>query len=1038
MRSFLSMAAVVALLLAAPGVSSAQSTGPEALVRESRELLSRGKRAESIVAAQRAVEAAEREFGDKDPRLGYSLRNLGTMLRQQSRHGEAQPVLERLLALREESLGAEHHEVADALSQLARVEFEQGKFSAAEPRYRRALAIRESTFGSDDSTLVEDLNALGLVYNRSAQWDRSQASFERAIAIVEKALPTNELLLAVLFSNLGATYAFRGRYAEAETYYRRGLEMRESVKGRDHPEIVQSLSLLAEVQRFQGRYAESENNARRALQILETALGPDAPGVAVIVDNLAQTLRDQGRAAEAELLFQRAIGLHEKSLGPDHPYTANAVNSLATLHFSRGRYDLAEPFFRRAATSYEKAFGPDHPNVGEALGNLAITCTFLGKHDEALPLHRRALVIRERQFGPDSVAHARGLTNLASASLATGILDEAEAQSSKAVRIYESKVGPSHPDLARAIGNRSEVLLRRGRAEEALADARRSTAIFRARGVIEASSAMSAREAASRLSEQRTRRAPLHRHVQAAYAVSQVPGSRRDGLEAEAFDAAQLAKASDTGLSVSKMASRFSAGSGELAELLRQREDLSRKLQAVDSDLLRSLAKPAAGRDPDAEARFRNQLDALQVQLADADQRLARLHPDFATLLGSAPLPLAEARDLLQEDEALLSYLVGDRETFLFVARRSRQALMRLDVDRKTLSALVGRLRRAMELPGSGGTLMDFPMPLATELFRRVLAPAMPELAGTSHLVVVADGPLQSLPLGMLLTESATGTDYAAAPWLARKYSISFLPSEASLKALRRTTKTSQAPLPFAGFGDPLFSGSVSSGGQRMADYFDVAGKGNVRSVANLAQLPESADEIITLARAMGADEKSIFLRERATERHARSLELARYRVIAFATHGLLAGELSPGAEPALALTPPAQATDEDDGLLTSSEIAAIRLDADWVILSACNTAAPDGTPGAEGLSGLAKSFLYAGSRSLLVSHWPVESIAAAELTTRALREYGQRPGMGKAEAVRQAMMGILDDEKDRLRSHPFFWAPWVVVGDGRGSSKPK
>ncbi len=149
-------------------------------------------------------------------------------------------------------------------------------------------------------------------------------------------------------------------------------------------------------------------------------------------------------------------------------------------------------------------------------------------------------------------------------------------------------------------------------------------------------------------------------------------------------------------------------------------------------------------------------------------------------------------------------------------------------------------------------------------------------------------------------------------------------------------------------------------------------------------------------------------------------MSLNDYKVLAFATHGLVAGDLKGLAEPALVLTPPAKGTEHDDGLLTASEVAQLKLDADWVILSACNTAAADGTPGAQGLSGLAKAFFYAGSRALLVSHWPVVSDAAVAITTRMLAE-AAKPGVGRAEAHRRAMMAMIDDKDRPHFAHPLF-----------------
>ena len=177
--------------------------------------------------------------------------------------------------------------------------------------------------------------------------------------------------------------------------------------------------------------------------------------------------------------------------------------------------------------------------------------------------------------------------------------------------------------------------------------------------------------------------------------------------------------------------------------------------------------------------------------------------------------------------------------------------------------------------------------------------------------------------------------------------------------------------------------------------------------------------------------DRALSLGDAATETAVKKAALGNARILAFATHGLLTGELTGLSEPALVLTPPAKATDIDDGLLTASEAAQLQLGADWVVLSACNTAAGDGTPGAEGLSGLARAFLYAGARAILVSHWPVRDDAAAALTTGAFSRLTSEKGIGRAEALREAMIAVMDNTDDPTLAHPSAWAPFVVVGEG-------
>jgi CHAT domain-containing protein len=162
-----------------------------------------------------------------------------------------------------------------------------------------------------------------------------------------------------------------------------------------------------------------------------------------------------------------------------------------------------------------------------------------------------------------------------------------------------------------------------------------------------------------------------------------------------------------------------------------------------------------------------------------------------------------------------------------------------------------------------------------------------------------------------------------------------------------------------------------------------------------------------------------------------KTTDLSRADVVAFATHGLLADGLPGLAEPALVFTPPARPSPLDDALLTASEAAELKLSAELVILSACDTAGSNGRPGAEGLSGLARAFIYAGARAILVSHWPVDDYAARALTTGMLdRMYGDRQ-MPRALALQASALDLMADTSEPRFAHPKIWAPFVVVGEG-------
>ena len=272
--------------------------------------------------------------------------------------------------------------------------------------------------------------------------------------------------------------------------------------------------------------------------------------------------------------------------------------------------------------------------------------------------------------------------------------------------------------------------------------------------------------------------------------------------------------------------------------------------------------------------------------------------------------------------------------------------------------------------------------------------------------------------------------------WLVRSYAITNLPSVASLKVLRSTSSRSSAQEPIIAFADPIFSKDRNKqvAALRSVVNFYEGGQPDLISLArSLPQLPDTANEVQAIARVLKAEKKDLKLGVFASETTVKQTKLDDYRIVYFATHGLVAGEVEKfakvKAEPALALTIPETPTELDDGLLTASEVAQLKLNADWVVLSACNTAA-ENKPGAEALSGLARAFFYAGARSLVVSHWEVDSEATVQLMTGMFQASARDAKLSHAEALRESMLVMLDKTKSDDDAHPRFWAPFVVVGE--------
>lgn len=526
----------------------------------------------------------------------------------------------------------------------------------------------------------------------------------------------------------------------------------------------------------------------------------------------------------------------------------------------------------------------------------------------------------------------------------------------------------------------------------------------------------------------------------------------RDAYRERAFEAMQWAMLSSAGNAVQQLGLRAAAGSPELAEIVRRRQDMLAMVGDREKRLA-ELGGEGAASQADLAVRLRGEIDSLLAELQGIDERLKADFPRYSELANPAPLKIAEVQALLEDDEALLVVFAGRYNVHTMAIAKDAVDWSQAVYGAATLADDIAQLRLQLDpnaavnrgaapIGGKDETprVARFDRFRAHILYGELVAPVAHVLAGARHVFTVADGPLSGLPFSVLVTEPPRGDDTDAAAmretaWMIRRFAMTTLPSVSSLPVIRRFPPVAPAASarPFVGFGAPDFDGrqaQPTAVAAVQASFFRGA-FANLEAVRSLPALPQTGPELRQLAAELGAGDDALFLGPRATESAVRGSDLSGVRILAFATHGLLSGDLQGLAEPALAFSPPEVATVDDDGLLTASEVSELQLSADWVILSACNTAGGDGRADGEGLSGLARAFLYAGARAILLSHWPVRDDAAAYLTTRAIGALASGERQRRSEALRRAMLSLMDDAKDPSLAHPSAWAPFVVVGEG-------
>jgi CHAT domain-containing protein/tetratricopeptide (TPR) repeat protein len=927
---------------------------------------------------------------------------------------------QRELALGEEFLGPDHPYLAESLNMAGELR----------PPNERDLAILEEILGPDHPYLAAVLNTLGQLSGINGQYIEAEQSLERALAIWDGTFGPRHPGIVVITTSLGDLYRVQGRYLEAKQFYARATEFSKETLGQNYWFKAVALNALGELYRNQGEYADAERALTRALNVLETTLSADHLGIAVSLNALGTLYRDEGRYAEAESLYRRALVLSERVLAPGHRNIAAILHNLATVYSEQGQYRDAESLLTRAIEISQNTLGTDHPDTAVLLNALGEQHRAQGRYSEAEPLLRRALESSERAYGSDHHNVGTILHNLAVVYIEQGRYADAESSLRRALAISENSLGLDHPAIAVFLNNLAELYHTHGRYAEALQHVRRSAAILHSQVT-----RIDQRTDTLSFNKRSKVRNVFSNHAQITIDVAEHDERQHNVLIAEGFEAAQLAQNSSAGIAIARMGIRLSTTESALARLVRARQDALNEWRQVDKALLAAVSQTSKDRNVATETRLRTELAELDRHIDSLDEQLSRDFPAYHELAGPKPAHPSIVQKLLAADEALLSYLVTEDQTILWVVRRNALNVEPLKLNRQALEVAVENLRAGVRTTGT--ELPSFDTTLAFSLYKALLAPAEQHLEGVRHLLVVLDGPLQSLPFSVLVTKqpprpASRYYHYRNEAWLIRDYAVTVLPSVSSLPTLRQYAKASSATNPFVGFGDPAIDGHAN--GYRnivLSNFFTRGGLANIEVLRRLHPLPDTAKELKRIAHSLGANDSNLYLREQATERHVRSKDLTTYKTVAFATHGLVAGELEGLAEPALVLTPPEQASEADDGLLTASEIAQLRLDADWVILSACNTAASDGTPGAEPLSGLAKAFLYAGSRALLVSHWPVDSEAAVLLTTGLFAEATEHPGIGRAEALRRSMLALLTNPEKPYFAHPMFWAPFVVIGEG-------
>lgn len=953
-----------------------------------------------------------------------------------------------------------------------------GRYDQSVSDLKQALSLNQPDRLSPNNwcarfIIQNDLNvALGNSGDRFAQIDHLTT-----VGTELRQTNSRRYLLSQLF--LIDPYVYLGMLKEAEEALRRASDALPEVKSRrdwvtEQYNVMDNFSRYsAWLQELRGNKVEAErfrraalDNAKQYLPLMLRFLGADSQTVQIARHNVTSTtqqlagnLTSQGKMGEAEQLANEAVNQTLSYLSFNTVGASNALSVLGTTKLQQGKVGEAARYAKLATQAleqsevkpYSTALAARRSQMGFILAvqgrwedalkvfetrdqglrsspeqfakfgsrnmDWAMAMLKVGQSEKAVEMLQRLLVFNLKKpfVDPVYVAHLRGYLGIVLAEAGDNAGSLTQFQQAMPTLLKQAHDGAGNEDSGFVRVYRMNVILE---------------------GYLELLAKLHA-------TEQQT-----------------------TGLDivTEAFKLADIARNSSVQRAVTASAARATLPDPKLAQLARREQDASNQIQALNKILARLASAPEGKRLQKVMDDMQGDIDTLAKDQVVLRKELTEKFPDYANLVDPQPATPADIQRTLLPDEAAIAIFSGERQSYVWTITRNEVGYRVVPVSREQVAQDVIKILRGVNL--SDGDVRDFDAATIYRIYATLLAPDAAKWSTAKLINVIPHGALGQLPFAMLLTElqkpttGKTVPSYADMPWLIRKVAIAQQSSASGFMALRRAVPAKLERKPFIGFGDPLFIADGVAGTQRGGRFRNLgiaATKDETLNVIEQAQqsqrpvgsagatnrpvlaqafsmlpaLPDTAEELKDIARTTGADqERDVFLGTKATEANIKAADLSRYRVVAFATHGLVPGEISGLDQPALAMANPALTKDyENDGFLTLEEVLGLKLNAEWVVLSACNTGSADGNA-SEAVSGLGRAFFYAGTRSLLVSSWAVETVSARLLTTGLFRQQASHPAMSRAEALRQSMLAVMKSTTDDY-SHPAFWAPFSLVGDG-------
>lgn len=900
-----------------------------------------------------------------------------------------------------------HPELETIKSEIMFADFLMGDIASAPEILERAIPVYAASGDEWRSKQLEAMGNLSVVLEMTGEMDRSRDIVMDVLELrrAEHAQsPYKDM--GTITNNASRAQQAAGNYEAALALNAEAIELHESLLT-DHPDLADKLAISYAnrllVLHDMGRFAELRRLISPTLSRIDTILPPDHPTRGYAYQTSAGVLDAAGHTAQSEALIRRAVELRRAAFGDEAANTATSRQLMVSILLKTGKAAEALPLARLNRTIFEAAQGQMGREALLSRENIALARYRLGERDAALAELRSLLSQMEAELPPGNIevlnvrhslaellieSAAIGVDGAAAARDALALLD-ADAAAPETLASRSARVMLKHDSLRALAATRAD---KEQSADTILADLTPRLYDVALQEVT--------------LGERSGRQdATLRASISAAFAASMERGDAD-----RAIQLFQMRGLTHAGLSASLARAQDAAPDAASRKRLRERQDAVEVRAAARRDYLAALSDGHAAND------LGQTVEALNAQIAALDARLKR---DGVPLAGDLAT-LAAIQSGLATDEAVL--LTSETRVGIYTLMVLPNAVLfhAANGPPQALRDQITSLRSAIEPGGMDPLTPDAIRQAGLSLSQALLSEAMRDaLMNVSRLNVESHGHMARLPVSVL---SLDGTDWWADRFAIR-YPLSLHPADdVARKAQSDLFIGVGAPSPQTGEDILVADAGAGTPGPILA----LRSAAEQSAIADLPPLRFARAELTEIAAASRASETIILTGPEATERTLRDQPLSRAGVLAFATHGVLAGELPGLAESALvlALPEPGSVAADNDGLLSASEIAALELDVDWVILSACHSGGGDTSQG-DAFSGLTSAFLQAGAETLLVSHWPVRDDAARFITTRTVAMAAD--DSGRAVALQAAMKALRESDLPDA-DHPSVWAPMVLV----------